>query len=195
MSKALEITRALVKVLEKSENNTELADLKPGEKFKTEIGNFIVLNHENGQTKVLQEKFCAEDVEFDDNSCDYTKSDLKKLFDSKITEKHEEIFGDALVEHEVRLVSVDMQEYGTFKCKVRPMIFDEARLYNEFIVDKELPDWWWTCTPWSTKERGWEYSVAVVCPSGDFCHVNCGFSCGVRPFCILKSNVFVSKED
>ena len=48
MSKALEIARALVKVLEKSENNTELADLKPGEKFKTEIGNFIVLNHENG---------------------------------------------------------------------------------------------------------------------------------------------------
>ena len=193
MSKALEIARALVKVLEKSENNTELADLKPGEKFKTEIGNFIVLDHENGQTKVLQEKFCAEDVEFDDNSCDYIKSDMKKIFDSKITEKHEEIFGDALVEHEVRLVSVDMQEYGTFKCKVRPMIFDEARLYNEFIVDKELPDWWWTCTPWSTKERGWEYSVAVVKPSGVISR-SCR-SGGVRPFCILKSNVFVSKED
>lgn len=195
MSKALEIARALVKVLEKSENNTELADLKPGEKFKTEIGNFIVLNHENGQTKVLQEKFCAEDVEFDDDSCDYIKSDLKKLFDSKITEKHEEIFGDALVEHEVRLMSVDMKEYGTFKCKVRPITFDEARLYNEFIVDKELPDWWWTCTPWSTKERGWERSVAVVDPSGDIGRGFCGGSFGVRPFCILKSNIFVSKED
>ena len=195
MSKALEIARALVKVLEKSENNTELADLKPGEKFKTEIGNFIVLNHENGQTKVLQEKFCAEDVEFDDDSCDYIKSDLKKLFDSKITEKHEEIFGDALVEHEVRLMSVDMKEYGTFKCKVRPITFDEARLYNEFIVDKELPDWWWTCTPWSTKERGWERSVAVVNPSGYVSYDNCGGSNGVRPFCILKSNIFVSKED
>ena len=195
MSKALEIARALVKVLEKSENNTELADLKPGEKFKTEIGNFIVLDHENGQTKVLQEKFCAEDVEFDDNSCDYIKSDMKKIFDSKITEKHEEIFGDALVEHEVRLMSVDMQEYETFKCKVRPMTFDEARLYNEFIVDKELPDWWWTCTPWSTKERGWERSVAVVRPSGGVLSGNCGSSHGVRPFCILKSNIFVSKED
>ena len=195
MSKALEIARALVKVLEKSENNTELADLNPGEKFKTEIGNFIVLNHENGQTKVLQEKFCAEDVEFDDDSCDYIKSDLKKLFDSKITEKHEEIFGDALVEHEVRLMSVDMKEYGTFKCKVRPITFDEARLYNEFIVDKELPDWWWTCTPWSTKERGWERSVAVVDPSGDIGYDYCGGSNGVRPFCILKSNIFVSKED
>lgn len=195
MSKALEIARALVKVLEKSENNTELADLKPGEKFKTEIGNFIVLDHENGQTKVLQEKFCAEDVEFDDNSCDYIKSDMKKIFDSKITEKHEEIFGDALVEHEVRLMSVDMQEYETFKCKVRPMTFDEARLYNEFIVDKELPDWWWTCTPWSTKERGWERSVAVVFPSGDFRSDFCDNGFGVRPFCILKSNIFVSKED
>ena len=195
MSKALEIERELVKVFEKGENNTELADLKPGEKFKTEIGNFIVLDHENGQTKVLQEKFCAEDVEFDDNSCDYIKSDLKKLFDSKITEKHEEIFGDALVEHEVHLMSVDMQEYGTFKCKVRPMIFDEARLYNEFIVDKELPGWWWTCTPWSTKERGWERSVAVVGPSGGVGRGFCGYCRGVRLFCILKSNIFVSKED
>ena len=195
MSKALEIARELVKVLEKGENNTELADLKPGEKFKTEIGNFIVLDHENGKTKVLQEKFCAEDVEFDDNSCDYIKSDLKKLFDSKITEKHEEIFGDALVEHKVHLMSVDMQEYENFKCKVRPMTFDEARIYNKFIVDKELPDWWWTCTPWSTKERGWERSVAVVCPSGVIFDGSCDFGYGVRPFCILKSNIFVSKED
>ena len=195
MSKALEIARALVKVLEKSENNTELADLKPGEKFRTEIGNFIVLDHENGQTKVLQEKFYAEGIELDSDSCDYIKSDLKRLFDSKITEKYEEIFGDALVEHEIHLMSVDMQEYGTFKCKVRPMIFDEARLYNEFIVDKALPGLWWTCTPWSTKERGWERSVAVVYPSGDVGRDDCGFSRGVRPFCILKSNIFVSKED
>lgn len=195
MSKALEIARELVKVLEKGENNTELADLKPGEKFKTEIGNFIVLDHENGQTKVLQEKLYAEDIELDSDSCDYIKSDLKRLFDSEITEKYEEIFRNALVEHEAPLKSVDMQDYGTFKCKVRPMTFDEARLYNEFIVDKELPDWWWTCTPWSTKEHGWERSVAVVGPSGGISGDCCGFSRGVRPFCILKSNIFVFKED
>ena len=102
---------------------------------------------------------------------------------------------DNVVEHEVDLTSVDMQnEFGTCICKVRPITFDEARKYNDLLVNKDLPDWYWTCTPWSTNERGWHWSVAVVCPSGDFdCSNHYDFGRGVRPFCILKSNIFVSK--
>ena len=70
---------------------------------------------------------------------------------------------------------------------------EEAR--NDLLVNKDLPDWYWTCTPWSTKERGWEYSVAVVSPSGDIRDFSYDGSLGVRPFCILKSNIFVSKVE
>ena len=173
----------------------ELGSLSPGDRFDTEIGKFIVLGHENGVTKVIQDDFFETDVEFDDNSCDYTKSKLKKMFDEKIAPAYEKVFGDALVEHEVELKSVDMQDYGKFKCKVRPMTFDEAREFNPLIVKQNIGDWWWLCTPWSTKERGWPYSVAVVSPSGFITDCICSLGNGVRPFCILKSNIFVSKED
>lgn len=94
------------------------------------------------------------------------------------------------------MTSVDMQEeFSRFKCKVRPITFDEARKYNDLLVNNELNDWWWTCTPWSTAERGWEYSIAVVASSGDFKFRNCNCNYGVRPFCILKYNIFVSKGE
>ena len=171
----------------------ELGSLNPGDRFDTEIGKFIVLGHENGVTKVIQYDFFEEDVIFDNSSCDYTKSELKKMYDEKITPEYEKVFGEALVEHEVELKSVDMQDYGKFKCKVRPMTFDEAREFNTLIVNENLPDWCWNCTPWSSEKRGYKYSVAVVSPSGGISSYYGGS--GVRPFCILKSNIFVSKED
>ena len=193
----LEEVLAELKAKEQEDNSqVELSTLAAGQKFKTGIGNFIVLGHDENGTKVIQEEFFAEDVQFDSNSPDYTKSEIKKLFDTKILDVYEKEFGsDNLIEQTVSLKSVDMQDYGTFNCKVRPVTFEEAREFNAFLVKPDLPDWWWTCTPWSTKERGWEYSVAVVSPHGRFDWDGFGFRSGVRPFCILKSNIFVSRVE
>ena len=203
MSKVLEMARELVRMLEAGEqenktveNKAQLCNLIPGDIFVNELGGFKVLGHTDAGTKVIQMGFWEDGVCFDDDSCDYTESELREKFDNEITPKYEEVFGDALVRHEAELKSVDMQPYGSgsFDCKVRPITFDEAREYNELIVDKDLPGCWWTCTPWSTKERGWEYSVAVVRPSGRVDDGGCYCCRGVRPVCILKSNIFVSKE-
>ena len=78
---------------------------------------------------------------------------------------------------------------------IRPLTFDEVREYNDLLVNKELDDWWWTCTSWSTKERGWKYGIAVVSPSASIDRGYCDGDNGVRPFCILKSNIFVSKGE
>jgi hypothetical protein len=117
------------------------------------------------------------------------------MFDEKIEPEYQKVFGDDLVEHEVEPKSVDMQDYGKFKCKVRPMTFDEAREFNPLIVKENIGDWWWLCTPWSNEKRGWKYSVTVVSPSGRIDRNIYNLGRGVRPFCILKSNIFVSKED
>ena len=177
-------------------NKDELSALVAGERFKTGIGNFIVLEQGTNYAKVIQEGFSAEDVKFDSNSLDYTKSELKKKFDTEILEAYEKEFGaDNLIEQKVDLKSVDMQDYGTFNCKVRPITFDEAREFNQFLVKEDLPDWWWTCTPWSTKERGWEYSVSVVSSLGIIGRSSYIVVNGVRPVCILKSNIFVSRVE
>lgn len=136
-------------------------------------------------------------VIFDDDIRDYKRSSIKKLIEKDIQPIIEkEIGAENLIEHEVDLTSVDIQnEFGSLKCKVRLITFDEARKYNDLISRNKVKYWWWTCTPWSTKERGLEYSIAVVSSSGDFSGISCGIRSGVRPVCILKSNIFVSKGE
>ena len=201
MSKELDMARELVKMLEEKENaqtdKVELSALNPGETFKIGEHDFIVLEQKQGQAMVISKGFMAEEVVFDGNSRDYNKSSLKKLIENDIQPIIEDAVGaDNLVEHEVDLTSVDMQnEFEPCTCKVRPITFDEARQYNDLLVNKDLDDWWWTCAPWSAESRGYKYSIAIVSPSGLICNSICHICYGVRPFCILKSNIFVSKGE
>lgn len=199
MSKELEVARELVKMLEEKEKSgkVQLSTLNPGEIFKVGDYDFIVLEQKQEQTMVISKGFMAEDKKFDNDTRDYNNSILKKLIEGDIQPVIENAVGtDNVVEHDVDLTSVDMQnEFGSCRCKVRPITFDEARKYNDLLVNKDSGDWWWTCTPWSTKERGWGYSIAVVSSSGYFNHNICGNHLGVHPVCILKSNIFVSKGE
>lgn len=199
MSKELELARKLVAELEEKERKqkAQLGSLKPGETFKIGEHDFIVLDHEDGTTKVISKNLMKKNVAFDDNSKDYRKSNLRKVLETEILPLIEEKVGASnLVSYTVDLTSVDMQkEFKSFDCVIRPLTFDEARKYNDLLANKDLNDWWWTCTPWSTEERGWKYSIAVGSPSGFFNYDYCSNHLGVRPFCILKSNIFVSKGE
>ena len=72
-----------VSIAEEEKNRIELGTIPRGGLFDTELGRFLVLDHDRtyGFTKVIQYDFYKEDVGFDDNSCDYLKSDLRELFD------------------------------------------------------------------------------------------------------------------
>ena len=202
MSRELELARELVRKLEEAEkdNKVQLSELQPGETFKIGEHDFIVLEQNgcSGTTNVISKGFMSEDIVFDDDTKDYNNSNLKKIIEENIQPAIEAGVGVGnIIEQVVSLTSVDMQ--GEFKpcyCKVRPITFDEARKYNNLLVNKDLDDWWWTRTPWSTADRGWKRTITVVSPSG-FVSSN-GICCnygGVRPFCILKSNIFVSKGE
>lgn len=201
MGKALDMARELVKQLEEAEkkNKVRLSELKPGEVLKVGEHDFIVLDQDASSqtTKVISKGFMAENVMFDRNTKDYNKSNIKKMIESDIQPIIEKAVGaENLVKHTVSLISVDMQhEFENCMCKVRPITFDEAREFNGFLVNKNLNDWGWTCTPWSTEERGWEYSIAVVSPSGCVSSNGCDNCIGVRPVCILNSNIFVEKRE
>lgn len=200
-SKTLEMARKLVKRLEEEEKKSKvkLCELHPGDTFKIGDHDFIVLdqNEYTETTAVISKGFMAENIVFDDDTRDYRKSNLRKVIEEDIQPIIESEVGEEnIVENYVDLISVDMQEeFSRFKCKVRPITFDEARKYNNLLVNNELNDWWWTCTPWSTAERGLEYSIAVVASSGFISVGICNCNSGVRPFCILKSNIFVSKGE
>ena len=199
MSKEIELLKEAIKILEEREKSSkvQLSTLKPGETFKVGEHDFIVLKQGEEVTHVISKDFMAENIKFDENTRDYKKSNLKKVIKRDIQPLIEKEVGtDNIIEHEVDLTSVDMQnEFGKCKCKVRLITFDEAREFNDLIVNENLDDWWWTCTPWSTEKRGYKYSISVVLPSGCIRSDCCYYYGGVRPFCILKSNIFVSKGE
>lgn len=194
----LKKARELVELLEKQEKTGKVAlsSMNPGDVFQTTgKRKYKVLQQYGDTTKIISLDLVKKNVKFGE-STDYKKSNVKKLCDTEILKDFEEEFGAENIEtHVADIITVAGQKIGTVDCKIRPIIFDEAREYTDIIPNQHLDDWCWTLSPWSTEERGWKYSVAVVSPSGDIDVDDCGGSGGVRPVCILKSNIFVSKVE
>ncbi len=207
MSKlTLEMARNLVAKLEAEEKakKLQLKDLKPGETFMIGEHEFIVLEQifevnggDSDATGVVSKDFMLENVEFDSHTRDYLVSDLKCKIEEKILPIIEEQVGsENIVEGACDLRSVcGENEFGVLISKVRPMTFDEVRKYHEFIPNEDLDDWWWTCTPWGSDKNGNVRTIAAVLPSGNIDSFSCGGDHGVRPFCILKSDIFVSRGE
>lgn len=198
-SEILKRAKELVELLEKQEKSgkVRLSELKPGDIFQTTgKRKYKVLEQYTEHTKIISLGFVKENVKFDDDTTDYNKSSLKKLCDTEILKDFEEEFGKENIETDiVDLITVDGQKIGETECKVRPLTFDEARKYTELTFDDELDDSYWTCSAWSTVERGWRYALSVVSPSGLIYGDGCNCGNDVHPVCILKSNLFVSKVE
>lgn len=194
----LQKAKELVELLEKQEeaDKVALSMLKRGDVFQTTgKRKYKVLEQYGDTTKIISLDLVKENVEFGDTS-DYKTSKVKKMCDTETLKDFEEEFGAENIEtHTADIITADGQKLGTVDCKIRPITFDEAREYTDITPNNDLNDWYWTLSPWSTEERGWSKSLTVVSPSGYVC-LN-SFSCvyGVRPVCILKSNIFVSKVE
>lgn len=199
MSELLQRAKELVAMLEKEENKNKvrLSDIPVGGKFDTGIGRFIVLEQRNGKTCVITEDLYRKNVLFDDECTDYSKSDLRELCDTEIYKEFANEFGtDNICTNVANLMTVDGQTiFGSIQTKVRPLTFDEVRKYNKHLPNNDLEDYYWTCCSWSTEDRGWNYSVAVVSPGGVFRYDGFNYGRGVRSFCILKSDIFVSRVE
>lgn len=194
----LKKAKELVELLEKQEETDKvvLSTLKRGDVFQTTgKRKYKVLEQYGDTTKIISLDLVKENVEFGDTS-DYKTSKVKKLCDTEILKDFEEEFGAENIEtHTVDIITADGQKLGTVDCKIRPITFDEAREYTDITPNNDLNDWHWTLSPWSTEERGWGKSLAVVSPSGYVDYGGYYYDYGVRPVCILKSNIFVSKVE
>ncbi len=154
---------------------------------------FIVLKHDKTQGTVellLKDFLCSE--KFGDTN-DYRTSHIRKVVE-KFGDKIADIVGEEnLVEHNVDLTTIDGdKEFGTIKAKMSLLTFDKFRdcfdVLNEFKLDKL----WWLVTAWATKKHDIELLVSCVSSYGVMFYFSCGTGGGVRPFCILKSNIFES---
>lgn len=176
------------------ENKIKLSDLKPGSVFTAGEKKFVVLEQFMNTTAVAEIRE-LEKRKFDHTSNDWAISDLRKYLNTDVLNTYEQLFGkENIVESESDLTSLDgLTDYGRCDDKIRIMTFEERRKYQHLYERKE--EWEWLITPWSTTKRGWDSTICAVSPTGNIGNINCFNDDAVRPFCILKSNIFVSMED
>lgn len=174
------------------EGERKLSSIKVGETFKIGDREFIVLEQSGDITAVLSKNLIEDEVNFGDTP-DFDKSNVKMILVKFGAEIATEIGIDAIVEHEVDQTSLDgMKHYGTTKARMSLMTIDHVRKYADVLDKHKVDKWYWLVTPWSIPDRGWEKSMCLVAPSGFVNYYYSYFSSGVRPFCIFKSDIFVS---
>lgn len=172
----------------------QLADIPVGETFKVEDLEFIVLEHNHEQTAVLLKDFWKTDI-FDSKSNNYANSKIRNDLNKEFYKDLKSIVGkDNIISHKVDLTSDDgRKDYETVEDYVSLLTCDMYRKYVN-IIDKYriTSDWWWLATAYSTASNGYSSSVRCVTDDGTLNSNCCDNLSGVRPFCILKSNIFVS---
>ena len=172
-----------------------LADINTGETFNIGDLEFIILEHHNGETSVLLKDFWNVDI-FDNNTNNYADSKIRKNLNNEFYKKIKSFIGENnIILHSVDLTSDDgRKDYGMIKDYVSLLTCDLYRKYVDIIDKYRIKNnWWWLATAYSTKSNSYISFVRCVNSDGvldyDFYFNN---NIGVRPFCIFKSDIFVS---
>lgn len=153
--------------------------------------NWIPIKEDKNGTYYLMDG-SFENSEFG-KSNNYADSYIRKrLSESDLAKALMEKFGDNLVSIETDLLSLDgLDDYGKVNGDI--LAIPTIDLYRE--CRKKIPNlgnWWWLSTPDSTPSGCGSGGVQYVNSDGNvFCRW-CDGSRAVRPFFILKSDIFVS---
>ena len=176
-----------------SKNKKLPAGLSIGDEFQLAGTTWKILNIAGEGYVCLAESIGNKEFDSDDNNWETSK--LRSYLNKEFLEKLEKEIGEGnVLGFERNLFSLDGQtEYGSCTDKVSLLTVDEYRKYRKYIPNANK--WWWLISPWSTPCNDYSGTVAVVSPSGSIDGDGCNGSDGVRPFCILKSHIFVSKGE
>lgn len=175
-------------------SDTKLSDVAVGKTVKIGQHEFVVLEHSRDTTALILKGLLYESKQFSNGSNDYRGSIVDGLL-VRFEAEMAAIVGESnLVLHTVDLTSDDgLKDYGKIKRKVSLLTADLYRRYVKILDKHKIDKWWWLATPFSTKTHGDSSWVKCVSPSGyvDNNYYDCHYF-GVRPFCILNSDIFVS---
>lgn len=182
----------VAKIREQFAPKIRLGDVTVGETKKIGEHEFIVLNHMDGKTLLLMRDFLTT-MKFG-KSNDYKESDVKVVLDEFAEELAEIVGADNIYTHSVDLTADDgLKCYGATTARVSLLTCDLYREFVEIIDKHKVNDLWWLVTPFSTPKHGYSAATKCVSPPGYLgSSYNSSSNIGVRPFCILNSDIFVS---
>ena len=171
----------------------KLQDLTPGDTFKIGDHEFIVLEHCGQDTAVIRKDLLSQKMAFGKNN-NYNGSDVDTRCNAFAVEIACIIGEDNVLLHTVDLTSDDgLKDYGMVERFASLLTAERYRRYVEILDKYPIKAYWWLATAYSTPRHDDEAWIKCVSPSGDIDGGNYYDDDGVRPFCILKSHIFVSK--
>lgn len=162
---------------------------KAGDKFMFKGFGWVVLNpdpiEKGGVLAMMTSTWNGQEYPFDEDGCNnWKESSLKK----KLEEELLPVLGRKnLLEHLVRLDADNGSlEYGVDLCQVFILTCDEYRIYREYVP--LLPEWMWTCTPWTTAGG----NVRLVGLDGSLCNISASNTIGAAPACVIKKESLIA---
>ena len=172
-----------------------LPGVKDGETFTIAGMEFIKFPSVNGQTPVVM-KDIAFHSRFGDNN-DLRSSEVLRKMEAEVLPQIIAAVGkENLCTIRTDLTTLDgLNPYGTMESLISLPTIDFYRSNAEIFGKYKPNNWWWLATPESAQPNDYPDWILCVAPSGfiNYGHFNGGL--GVRPFCILKSNIFESSEE
>ena len=189
------VSDEMIKSLIGDTNLTELGKIEPGMVVKAGKFEIIVLEHLKEGTAILFKDCLEERKTFDSNSGNWISSNLRNFLNTDFY-KHlsAEIGEENIIEHTVDLTTVEgSKKFGTVQDKVSLLTCNQFSKYHDILENFKLDKWWWLCTPIDV--TNYEDCARAVNSIGIVLYCFYNNVGGVRPFCILKSNIFVSKVE
>lgn len=172
---------------------SNLAEIPAGETFKIGKYEFVVLEHYEGVTNVILKDLLKENEEFGDCN-NFKDSNVERICSEFAIEIGNIVGLDNILIHTVDLTSDDgLKCYGTVNRRMSLLTTDLYRRYVDILDKHKLNKYWWLVTPYSTPKHGGDDWIKCVAPSGHIDDLSCSNNIGVRPFYILKSDIFVSR--
>lgn len=155
---------------------------------------FTVIQTAESWVKCIASECIGEGAFDAKNRNDFAASDIRAFLNGEFLQKLIEAGApEAMFEYfNVDLTADDgLKNYGGDRVRVGLITCDEYRLLRGNIP--ELPDiWWWTATPDSPKNSYVRFVHSIGALDSDYAY---GGDCGVRPLCVLKSEILKSYLD
>lgn len=182
----------LIRVVLAPNKKNRLRDIVVGDTFKIGEHELVVLEQSGDTAAVIRKDLLEKSMKFGSNN-NFDGSDVDRKC-SAFAQEIAAIIGEKnIVEHTVDLTSDDgLKDYGKVRRKASLLTAELYRRYVEILDKHKIKKWWWLATPFSTPKHDGASWVKCVAPSGYIGIVSCDCGFGVRPFCILKSDIFVS---
>lgn len=179
----------LILIDRKEDEEIKLADLEGGEHFWMEIGVFVVLEQEDGYTKVatcFRESGCM----YAQNTCAYQDAIIERYCEKELYPAYYRCFGAGNIkEHIVDLTFLDGTPAEECICRLRPPTYDEVMRHRREFMDSYSTCW--TCTAFGFANN----KIVVYCPDDRFALKDPDQYAQIQVVFLVNSDILVKKEE